>query len=65
MSIPETNRNEVIGIRMTKQFIDSFDVLCGRLGFRRSTVARYALRRFINEHTNNLENLERAKVEIV
>lgn len=65
MSSVNLNRNEIIGIRTTKEFIHSFDNLCDRLGHRRSTVVRYALRRFISEHFNNPENFRRAKNEMV
>lgn len=65
MSSVDLNRNEIIGIRTTKDFVKSFDSLCDRLGHRRSTVVRYALRRFINEHFNHPENFRRAKSEMV
>jgi metal-responsive CopG/Arc/MetJ family transcriptional regulator len=65
MSSLDLNRNEIIGIRTTKDFVKSFDSLCDRLGYRRSTVVRYALRRFINEHFNHPENFRRAKSEMV
>jgi len=65
MSSLDLNRNEIIGIRITKDFVKSFDSLCDRLGYRRSTVVRYALRRFINEHFNNPENFRRARSEMV
>lgn len=64
MSSININRNEIIGIRTTKDFIKTFDNLCERLGYRRSTVVRYALRLFINDHFNNPENFKRAKREM-
>ncbi len=61
MSSSVINRNEIIGIRATKDFIKSLDSLCERLGQRRSTVIRYALRRFINDHFNHPENFRKAR----
>jgi hypothetical protein len=58
------NRNQIIGIRTTDDFVRKFDALCDRLGFNRSEVIRYCLKRFHNEHFNNPENFTRARREM-
>ena len=58
------NRNQIIGIRATDDFVRKFDALCDRLGFNRSEVIRYCLKRFHNEHFNNPENFTRARREM-
>ena len=58
------NRNQIIGIRTTDDFVRKFDALCDRLGFNRSEVIRYCLKRFHNEHFNNPENFTRARKEM-
>jgi metal-responsive CopG/Arc/MetJ family transcriptional regulator len=58
------NRNQIIGIRATDDFVRKFDALCDRLGFNRSEVIRYCLKRFHNEHFNNPENFTRARKEM-
>lgn len=57
-------RNQIIGIRTTNDFIKKFDELSDRLGFNRSEVVRYCLKRFLNEHWNNSENFQRARKEM-
>jgi metal-responsive CopG/Arc/MetJ family transcriptional regulator len=58
------NRNQIIGIRTTDDFVRKFDELCDRLGFNRSEVIRYCLKRFHNEHFNHPENFTRARREM-
>jgi hypothetical protein len=64
-SILNINRKEMLGTRTSSDFVKTFDSLCLRLGHRRSTVIRFALRRFVNEHLNNTENLYRTKSEMI
>ena len=57
-------RNQILGIRTTVSFMNNFDELCDRLGYNRSEVIRYSLKRFLNEHWNNSENFQRARKEM-
>lgn len=57
-------RNQILGIRATVDFINKFDDLCKRLGYNRSEVIRYCLKRFHNEHFNHPENFKRARAEM-
>ena len=57
-------RNQMLGVRATKDFVTKFDGLCDRLGYNRSEVIRYCLKRFFNEHYNNPENFTRARREM-
>jgi metal-responsive CopG/Arc/MetJ family transcriptional regulator len=57
-------RNQILGIRATEAFVKKFDELCDRLGYNRSEVIRYSLKRFLNEHWNNSENFQRARKEL-
>ena len=57
-------RNQILGIRATVDFINKFDDLCERLGYNRSEVIRYCLKRFHNEHFNHRENFKRARAEM-
>lgn len=57
-------RNQILGIRTTNDFIKKFDLLCERLGFNRSEIIRYALKRFYNEHFNNPEGFSRVRKEL-
>ncbi len=57
-------RNQILGIRTTVSFMNKFDELCDRLGYNRSEVIRYSLKRFLNEHWNNSENFQRARKEM-
>ena len=57
-------RNQILGIRTTNDFVMKFDSLCDRLGYNRSEIIRYALKRFYNEHFNNSENFQRARKEM-
>ena len=59
-----TNRNQIFAVRTTIEFVQKFDALCDRLGYNRSEVARYCLKKFFNEHFNNSENFHRARKEL-
>ena len=58
------DRNQIFAFRATKDFTSNFDQLCERLGYNRSEVIRYCLKRFFNEHYNNPENFKRARAEM-
>ena len=58
------NRNQFLAVRTSTEFVDKFDGLCERLGFNRSEVLRYCLKRFYNEHFNNPENFKRVRQEM-
>jgi hypothetical protein len=58
------SRNQILGIRTTNDFINKFDGLCDRLGYNRSEVIRYCLKKFFNEHYNNSDNFQRARKEM-
>ena len=58
------NRNQILGVRATEDFIKKFDALCERLGHNRSEVIRYCLKRFHNEHFNHPENFKRARADL-
>jgi antitoxin component of RelBE/YafQ-DinJ toxin-antitoxin module len=60
----KVGRNQILGIRTTNDFINKFDALCERLGYNRSEVVRYCLKKFHNEHFNNTENFRRARTEM-
>lgn len=60
----KNSRNQILGIRTSVEFINKFDGLCDRLGFNRSEVIRYCLKKFFNEHYNNSENFQRARKEM-
>jgi len=57
-------RNQILGVRASAEFVNKFDGLCERLGFNRSEVVRYCLKRFYNEHFNNPENFIRVRKEM-
>ena len=57
-------RNQILGIQSTKDFISKFDELCDRLGYNRSEVIRYCLKRFLNENWNSSENFQRVRKEM-
>lgn len=57
-------RNQILGVRASAEFVNKFDGLCERLGFNRSEVVRYCLKRFYNEHFNNPENFTRVRKEM-
>jgi metal-responsive CopG/Arc/MetJ family transcriptional regulator len=57
-------RNQILGIRSTKDFVRKFDSLCDRLGCNRSQVIRYALHKFFNEHYNNPANFNQARQDL-
>ena len=60
----KVGRNQIVGIRATVDFINKFDDLCERLGYNRSEVIRYCLKRFHNEHFNNPTNFKRVREEM-
>ncbi len=60
----KVGRNQIMGIRTTQDFVSKFDGLCERLGYNRSEVIRYCLKKFFNEHFNNSENFQRARKEM-
>ena len=60
----KVGRNQMLGIRTTNEFINKFDGLCERLGYNRSEVIRYCLKKFFNEHFNNSENFQKAREEM-
>ena len=60
----KVGRNQFLGIRTTDDFVNKFDGLCERLGYNRSEVIRYCLKKFFNEHFNNSENFQRARKEM-
>ncbi len=60
----KVGRNQIMGIRTTQDFVNKFDALCERLGYNRSEVIRYCLKKFFNEHFNNSENFQRARKEM-
>lgn len=43
------DRNQIFAFRTTRDFTSKFDELANRLGFTRSEVARYCLKRFLTE----------------
>lgn len=57
-------RNQFLGVRTSAEFVKKFDGLCERLGYNRSEVVRYILKRFYNEHFNNPENFMRVRKEM-
>ena len=58
------SRNQMLGVRTTADFINKFDDLCDRLGYNRSEVIRYVLKRFFNEHFNNSQNFQKVRKEM-
>ncbi len=64
MTSPINQRNQMLGVRATSDFVRKFDSLCERLGYNRSEVIRYCLKKFFNEHYNNSENFKRARAEM-
>jgi predicted transcriptional regulator len=58
------NKNQFLTFRSTSDFCRKFDELCERLGYRRSTVVRYCLKRFLNETWNNSDNFKRVRAEL-
>jgi metal-responsive CopG/Arc/MetJ family transcriptional regulator len=58
------NRNQIIGIRTTDEFLKKFDGLCDRLGHNRSEVIRYCLKKFLMEHFNSPERFKKARSEM-
>ena len=57
-------RNQIFAVRTTQDFVKKFDDLCIRLGYNRSEVVRYCLKKFLKDHWNNSENFKRAKDEL-
>lgn len=64
MSNEHNNKNQILAVRATKDFIKKFDELCDRLGYCRSDVVRYALKQFFNSHWNNSENFRTVRKEM-
>ena len=60
----KVNRNQIVGIRITNDFIKKFDELCERLGYNRSEVIRYCLKQFYNNHFNNPEAFQKVRKEM-
>jgi metal-responsive CopG/Arc/MetJ family transcriptional regulator len=60
----KVNRNQIVGIRITNDFIKKFDELCERLGYNRSEVIRYCLKQFYNTHFNNPEAFQKVRKEM-
>jgi hypothetical protein len=60
----KVGRNQILGVRATNDFITKFDALCERLGYNRSEVIRYCLKKFFNENFNNPENFQRVRREM-
>jgi metal-responsive CopG/Arc/MetJ family transcriptional regulator len=58
------SRNQIVGIRSSSDFLNKFDELCGRLGYNRSEVIRYCLKRFLNDHWNNPENFQKVRKDM-
>lgn len=46
------NRNIFLGVRTTSDLANQFDSLCDKFGYSRSTVIRFALRKFINDNND-------------
>ena len=57
-------RNQLLGVRATREFVSKFDSLCERLGYNRSEIIRYALKKFYNEHFNNPEGFRKVRKEL-
>ena len=57
-------RDKIFAVRTTEDFVVKFDQLCDRLGYNRSAVVRYCLKRFLNEHWNNPENFGKVRKEM-
>ncbi len=57
-------RNQILGVRTNRDFVVKFDGLCERLGYNRSEVIRYCLKKFFNENFNNPENFQRVRKEM-
>ncbi len=62
--VDANKRNQFLSVRTSAEFVNKFDGLCDRLGFNRSEVLRYCLKRFYNEHFNNPENFMRVRKEM-
>jgi metal-responsive CopG/Arc/MetJ family transcriptional regulator len=60
----KVNRNQMMGVRATHDFVSKFDGVCERLGHNRSEVIRYCLNKFINEQLTNPNSFERASSEL-
>ena len=58
-------KKELIGVRASKEFIGDLDFICKKLGQKRSTVVRYALRKFILDHTKSDSNLKATYSELL
>lgn len=58
------DRNQILGIRTSNDFVSKFDSLCERLGYNRSEIIRYVLKRFYNDHFNNPENFQKVRKDM-
>jgi len=58
------NKKQILGIRASEDFIVKFDTLCADLGFNRSSVIRYCLKRFLSETAKGTNSFEKAKSEM-
>jgi metal-responsive CopG/Arc/MetJ family transcriptional regulator len=58
------NRNILLGVRTTTDFVNHLDSLCDRFGHSRSTVVRYALRKFVNE-SKDLNIFNKIRSELI
>jgi len=58
-------KKELIGVRTSEEFLSSLDKICAELGQQRSTVVRYALRKFISEHLNDNAKLKLTYAELI
>ncbi len=64
MNCTTLQRTQNLGVRTSEDFILKFDGFCDRLGYNRSEVIRYCLKRFFNEHYNNPEAFTRVRKEM-
>jgi metal-responsive CopG/Arc/MetJ family transcriptional regulator len=58
-------KKQLIGVRVNKEFIGDLDLICNKLGQKRSTVVRYALRKFIFDHSKSDANLKATYSELL
>ncbi len=58
------DRTQLFAFRTTPDFIQQFDQLCHLLGCCRSELARYCLKRFLTEHKNNPDSIDRTRQDL-
>jgi predicted transcriptional regulator len=58
-------KKELIGVRASKEFIGDLDQICSKLGHKRSTVVRYALSKFILDHSKSDANIKATYSELL